>query len=383
MFLIMCSLVVSFASEAAPHYLPKACLQVDKAPKSFKRGDFERTLAKYEKAKARKDVNAALDLACRAYNKGRYEKGVSFAEIGTLALEVSEIFEATHDLREQLSWRVRSIEQKAKIEDVSKLEILEERLELLDFALSLRDMKRANALLREARRYLREMPDGLAAERARMSVLSGQLHILKYDQHIIGRSLSSSRESAIKEWQAAADFYKNQGNNITAAKLFVDIGSIYAWKKDYDLATAQFEGAKNLYAAGGGPEDSRFYQRVTGAEIMMLRGQGRDSEASDIFEEKLQPYLKKDQVWTHRVVSQRPPSYPRWAAEKGAEGWVLVGFNISNDGQVHGAFVLDSSPPYTFNEAARQAARNWKYVAVEGEGELTGLEVVMTFELER
>lgn len=79
------------------------------------------------------------------------------------------------------------------------------------------------------------------------------------------------------------------------------------------------------------------------------------------------------------------PLYPRRANERGIEGWVHLRFTISRAGVVKDPVVVDADPPNTFNRAAERAVLKWKYKPKMVNGkpvEQSGIEVVMTFELE-
>jgi protein TonB len=79
------------------------------------------------------------------------------------------------------------------------------------------------------------------------------------------------------------------------------------------------------------------------------------------------------------------PMYPRAAAQKRLEGWVLLEFTISTTGSVKDARVLDSKPPNIFDRAALQAILKWKYKPKIVDGvpvETRGVQVKLTFKLE-
>lgn len=68
------------------------------------------------------------------------------------------------------------------------------------------------------------------------------------------------------------------------------------------------------------------------------------------------------------------PMYPRDAAMQGLEGWVKVGFTITEIGTVKSPRVLEAQPPRIFNREALRAILKWKFkprvvdgVAVERE----------------
>ena len=58
---------------------------------------------------------------------------------------------------------------------------------------------------------------------------------------------------------------------------------------------------------------------------------------------------------------QVPPRYPRRAARLQIEGFVMVEFTITPDGDVVEPVVVESEPPRIFDEAALQAIIQWKF----------------------
>ncbi|MGH0035067.1 MAG: TonB family protein [Myxococcota bacterium] len=55
------------------------------------------------------------------------------------------------------------------------------------------------------------------------------------------------------------------------------------------------------------------------------------------------------------------PRYPERAARRGIEGWVLIGFTITEDGGVRSPVVLDAEPRGVFERAALRAVRKFKF----------------------
>lgn len=86
-----------------------------------------------------------------------------------------------------------------------------------------------------------------------------------------------------------------------------------------------------------------------------------------------------------RPIVQVPPRYPIKAANSGIEGWVKLAFNINQLGEVYGVKVLDSKPKRTFDKAAKQALKRWKYRAKVANGkaiEQHNLTVQLDFKME-
>ncbi len=79
-----------------------------------------------------------------------------------------------------------------------------------------------------------------------------------------------------------------------------------------------------------------------------------------------------------------PPQYPRRAAERGQEGYVVVEFTITTDGSVANPVVIESSSSIFEREALRAVA-GWRYnpQIVNGEPiDRAGVRVTIDFRLE-
>ena len=76
--------------------------------------------------------------------------------------------------------------------------------------------------------------------------------------------------------------------------------------------------------------------------------------------------------------------YPRRAAARGIEGYVLLEFTVTKTGAVRDPRVLESKPPGIFDRAAMNASLKFKYKpkVVNGEPiEVSGVRNRITFEL--
>jgi protein TonB len=76
------------------------------------------------------------------------------------------------------------------------------------------------------------------------------------------------------------------------------------------------------------------------------------------------------------------PTYPRRALQRGIEGYVIVEFTVTTNGSVRDAYVIDSEPPKTFDNAAIKAALKFKYKprVIDGEAvEVSGVQNKITF----
>ena len=78
------------------------------------------------------------------------------------------------------------------------------------------------------------------------------------------------------------------------------------------------------------------------------------------------------------------PDYPRKAAARGTEGYVVLSFTVNETGAVVNPVVVESVPPGVFDRAATNAALKFKYKprVVDGEAvEVAGVQNKITFEI--
>lgn len=78
------------------------------------------------------------------------------------------------------------------------------------------------------------------------------------------------------------------------------------------------------------------------------------------------------------------PNYPRRAAQKGIEGYVVVEFTVTALGTVADPVVIDANPPSIFDREALAAVKKWKYKPKVEDGKpvpVTGIRNIIRFEL--
>ena len=79
------------------------------------------------------------------------------------------------------------------------------------------------------------------------------------------------------------------------------------------------------------------------------------------------------------------PMYPRRAAERGIEGYVLLEFTVTTLGTVENPVIIEEDPPGYFGRAALTAARKFKYKPKVVNGEpvpVSGVRNLIIFKLE-
>ena len=78
------------------------------------------------------------------------------------------------------------------------------------------------------------------------------------------------------------------------------------------------------------------------------------------------------------------PKYPIAAARDGKEGWVQIGFTISEIGTVISPYIINSEPKRIFDKEALRALRKWKYKPKMVEGKAiaqTGQSIQLDFKM--
>ncbi|MYE13754.1 MAG: energy transducer TonB [Gammaproteobacteria bacterium] len=79
------------------------------------------------------------------------------------------------------------------------------------------------------------------------------------------------------------------------------------------------------------------------------------------------------------------PEYPRGAASRGIEGYVLLEFTVTSFGSVRDPTVVEASPPGVFDRAATAASLKFRYKPRVLNGQpvdVRGVRNLILFELE-
>ncbi|GHG02384.1 energy transducer TonB [Thalassotalea marina] len=87
-----------------------------------------------------------------------------------------------------------------------------------------------------------------------------------------------------------------------------------------------------------------------------------------------------------RPIVRSNPRYPIEASQHGIEGWVKLGFDINELGEVINISVIDSQPKRLFDKAAKSALKKWKYKAkiVDGKPVIqSGITVQLDFNMQQ
>lgn len=85
-----------------------------------------------------------------------------------------------------------------------------------------------------------------------------------------------------------------------------------------------------------------------------------------------------------QLISGAGPGYPAEARERGLEGYVVVRYDVTDDGTVSNAEVVEAQPAGTFDAAALLAVSSWVFKPALKNGEpqfQRGLHSTVTFKL--
>ncbi|MEZ5560657.1 MAG: TonB family protein [Pseudomonadales bacterium] len=74
-----------------------------------------------------------------------------------------------------------------------------------------------------------------------------------------------------------------------------------------------------------------------------------------------------------QLVSSTPVAYPAEARSAGLEGYVVVRYDVTDEGLVTNAQVIESRPAGTFDAAALAAVATWRYRPREVDGKPAGV----------
>ncbi|MFT6952781.1 MAG: TonB family protein [Paraglaciecola sp.] len=76
-----------------------------------------------------------------------------------------------------------------------------------------------------------------------------------------------------------------------------------------------------------------------------------------------------ESVMMPKPIKRVPPTYPRYLARSGSEGWVQLSFVVGKNGRVLDPVVADSSGISGFEKAAMRAIKKWQYNPAFVDGE--------------
>jgi TonB family protein len=144
-------------------------------------------------------------------------------------------------------------------------------------------------------------------------------------------------------------------------------GSSEVRTEQQQLAFAFLERTRTALAAGDLDTARAFLGRVDSlvpnmAATKALQGQLATAQQQRAFNTSIV------QAATLKRVREVPPVYPREAERQGLRGWVDVEFTIARDGTTQDVLVRSSEPQRTFDQAAVDAVKRWRFEPVVHDG---------------
>jgi len=133
------------------------------------------------------------------------------------------------------------------------------------------------------------------------------------------------------------------------------------------LAFAFLERTRTALAAGDVDTAQAFLSRVDSlvpnmAATKALQGRLATAQQQQAFNANIV------QAATLKRVREVPPVYPREAERQGIHGWVDVEFTIARDGSIQDVVVRNAQPQRTFDQAAVDAVKRWRFEPVVRDG---------------
>ena len=116
-----------------------------------------------------------------------------------------------------------------------------------------------------------------------------------------------------------------------------------------------------------GKEDASMQHNITASEAFEFLGQAKSVVASDYL-----PILKAN------------PKYPRRAQTRGVEGYVVLEYQVDEAGRAVDPIVIEAKPRGTFDKAAIEAAKLYRYLPKVKQGRpiaVSGVRTRITFEM--
>lgn len=143
------------------------------------------------------------------------------------------------------------------------------------------------------------------------------------------------------------------GIDLALAKLELEQGSLSGAIGRYQTLIEQLEARKD-------DSGQRLLLQIAYAQLEYAYGESGDKKAASEMRERLVRSFGQESPKLEPLARVRP-IYPRSAANRKIEGSVLLKLTIGPDGAVQDASVLNSNPSGTFDEAALEAVRQWKF----------------------
>ena len=133
------------------------------------------------------------------------------------------------------------------------------------------------------------------------------------------------------------------------------------------LAFAFLERTRTALAAGDVDTAQAFLSRVDSLVPNMAATKALQSQLATA-QQKRSFNTNVVQAATLKRVREVPPVYPREAERQDIRGWVDVEFTIAPDGSTQEVVVRNSQPQRTFDQAAVDAVKRWRFEPVVRDG---------------
>lgn len=190
------------------------------------------------------------------------------------------------------------------------------------------------------------------------------------EDEVVSRGLSYAHyqleqfEEALPNWLNYMELVRSSGGELGRDD-YAYLNGLYFTLEDFDSA---LELTKEMILLFNEPADWRNLRAIF-AELDDAQG---TSELEQELSAELKQFRTDSQIPEQVVRSSNgdylplisnDPLYPTRAAQRGIEGWILLGFTVDEQGNVvdDSVRVIDANPPNVFNRSAIRAAVQFKY----------------------
>ncbi len=137
----------------------------------------------------------------------------------------------------------------------------------------------------------------------------------------------------------------------------VQLGVAAQQEKKYPRALRYYEDAQEIFNQTLSPEHP-LVRSLLGNMTKLAAVAGKSKSALTYAEQLNAANQGEDRA---RLIKAVAPEYPQSAARKGTEGWVMLEFTITTEGNTQNVRVVESEPVGTFDKSALKSVKKWKF----------------------
>lgn len=315
-----------------------------------------------------------------AFELSKKLDGVSNHETALLALVLGRLNNTLFQYDKALAWFESSVNYMTLAHGYHSKDHYRVYSEITKFGLHRNDYDLTRKYLSELDTVVRNHFNYPCTERGQAMLLRGDMYRLRFRQKTLSRKTLKDME---RRYRLAKSDFEAVGDHEGIGDAEFRLGRLELEARRNFAASRHFERAVKAYLRANVPTGSEVLIRTRTFLSIAYSRQGKE----DLATEQL-VLISKHHVETENTnvqpVYRTNPKYPRYAADRGIEGWVHMEFIVTIQGKIEDIKVLDSDPRDVFDQAAMDAVAQWRYIPGRFEGKLAAFktEVVVTFEFQ-